>query len=197
MLDKELEILKHIEELYKGDISEDDFLKACRGMETRIQAWKEAFENFLLYDVLKAIDHYYVKKSSKTRPNIAQITAILHESGSRPDLYKGPVEKVEPDVDIKMVMIDNENGEMNWLVPHYSAVWDLIRINYFPFVADINNPTHEEFRDCMKRWSRQQFGRDYFCLNAKQISELSTEEQEDLRRKCLEKLNNFEIKRIN
>ena len=172
MLDKELEILKQIEELYKGDISEDEFMELCKGKETKIQAWKKAFADYPLYEVSKAINHFYVKKSSKTRPNIAQLTAILEESDAQKIVReKSTGEEVEPTFGIKFMEIDCANGDMHWLVPDYLEVERLIRADKWGFVQNIYHPTYEEFQRCMEYWSEEKLGRNKLYSRCKSITD--------------------------
>ena len=137
MLEKELEILKQIEELYSGDISEQEFLEACKGKETKIAAWREAFEEYPLYEVTKAINHFYVKKSSKTRPNIAQLTAILQENNATKEIQTKQAESITPSLAIQYVNQDEADGNMRWFVPDYINVERLIRQDRWYFVQNI------------------------------------------------------------
>ncbi len=76
-MEKALEILKHIEELY---VAEPDLAKIERMAENnpeRVGAWEEAFAPYDLADILAAIDDFWQFKNSKSRPNVAQITAVL------------------------------------------------------------------------------------------------------------------------
>jgi len=197
MLSKELEILKQIEELYHGDISEDEFLRACQGQEKKIEAWREAFDEYPLYEVSKAINHFYVKKSSKTRPNIAQLTAILQETNATKETAEKPVEKVELPFWLKFQQQDRETGDMSWLVPHYQIVGRLIVQDYFPFVQNIYNPTYEDFRACMKRWSVETYGREYFVESDNQFKALPPEVQKEKLKKAKEIIGNFHFQRLN
>lgn len=84
-MEKALEILKHIEELYTA---EPDFAKLDRMVEQnpeRVAAWAEAFRNYDLSDVLAAIDDFWQYKSSKSKPSVAQITAILVAQKAKKD----------------------------------------------------------------------------------------------------------------
>ena len=60
MLTKELETLKLIEELYHGDTTEQDMLDFAEKNQTKIQAWKEAFDEYPLYEITKAINHFII-----------------------------------------------------------------------------------------------------------------------------------------
>lgn len=196
MLAKELEILKLIEELYHGDIAEDEFLKTCKGKETKIQAWKEAFAEFPLYEVTKAINHFYVKKSSKTRPNIAQIKAILDENNAQREITTD-VEKVEPSIGLKYQMEDRETGNMHWYVHDYLTVEKLIRKGVYQFVYNYQYPTKDEFDRCMEMWCEETTGHKYRFYSRKDIDRMSDEEKERLWEKCEEMMKAFKPKILN
>lgn len=192
MLSKELEILKQIEELYHGDISEDEFLRACQGQEKKIEAWRKAFAEYPLFEVSKAINHFYVKKSSKTRPNIAQLTAILEESDAQKIVReKSTGEEVEPTFGIKFMEIDCANGDMHWLVPDYLEVERLIRADKWGFVQNIYHPTYEEFQRCMEYWSEEKLGRKYRFCSANDIAMMPQEERNKLYSRCKSITDNF------
>lgn len=197
MLDKELEILKLIEELYSGDVSEQDFLEACKGKETKIAAWRDAFAEYPLFEVTKAINHYYVKKSSKTRPNIAQLTAILCETNASKENPVVHHEIPQPTFGVKFAHQDAETGDMNWLVPEYQEVEYLIRRDYFPFVQNIYNPSYDEFRACMERHSIDIRGTEHHFPSANDINRMTAEQRAEFEQAA----RNFDlssiIKRIN
>lgn len=76
-MEKALEILKHIEELY---VEQPDFAKLekmAQNNPERVAAWDDAFRDFDLVDVLNAIDEYWNYKSSKSKPTVAHLKAIL------------------------------------------------------------------------------------------------------------------------
>lgn len=92
-MQKALEILKHIEELY---VAEPDFSKLERMAENnpeRVQAWEDAFEKYDLVDVLNAVDDFWNFKSSKSKPSVAQLRAVLVSRKTK--------ESAEPDADFK------------------------------------------------------------------------------------------------
>ena len=76
-MEKAQEILLHIDELYTENPSEEKILQLAEKNPTRYQAWVDAFKDYDLSDVLMAIDEYWEYKSSKAKPNVAQIKAIL------------------------------------------------------------------------------------------------------------------------
>lgn len=197
MLEKELEILKQIEELYSGDISEQEFLEACKGKETKIAAWREAFKDYPLYEVAKAINHFYVKKSSKTRPNIAQLTAILSESGASKDFYEKPVEAIEPSFGLKYQIEDKLNGDTHWFVTDYLTVESLIKQDYWGWVYNIKNPSKDEFHRCMEKWCRERTGHKYRFYSDNDIEAMTDEQRDALRQKCRDMVSEFNQKKLN
>lgn len=77
-MEKAQEILYHIDELYTQKPSEEAVLRHCEENPTRYQAWVDAFKDYDLSDVLEAIDSFWEYKNSKSKPNVAQIKAILN-----------------------------------------------------------------------------------------------------------------------
>lgn len=77
-MEKAQEILYHIEELYTEKPSEEAVIRHSKENPVRYQAWVDAFKDYDLSDVLEAIDSFWEYKSSKSKPNVAQIKAILN-----------------------------------------------------------------------------------------------------------------------
>lgn len=77
-MEKAQEILFHIDELYTQKPSEEEVIRQCKENPVRYQAWVDAFKDYDLSDVLDAIDNYWEYKNNKSRPNVAQIKAILN-----------------------------------------------------------------------------------------------------------------------
>ena len=104
-MEKALEILKHIEELY---VAEPNLAKlekmACNNPE-RVQAWEDAFREYDLSDVLDAIDNYWEFKSSKSKPSVAHIKAILNVK--KVD-KTGEIEVVEPMTDYAVTFMQRD-----------------------------------------------------------------------------------------
>ncbi len=88
-MEKVLEILKHIEELYAGDVSDEAIRAFADKNSEKVNAWREAFQDYDLADVFGAIDDFWNYKSNKTRPTVAQLRAKLNV---------GKVDKVRTDV---------------------------------------------------------------------------------------------------
>ncbi len=76
-MEKALEILQHIEKLYAKDYDDSYATKLSSKNPDMVNAWNESFKNYDLLDVLAAIDDFWQFKNSKSRPNVAQIAAIL------------------------------------------------------------------------------------------------------------------------
>lgn len=196
MLDKELEILRLIEELYHGDTTEQEMYDFASKNQVKVQAWKEAFEDYPLFEVSKAINHFYMRKSSKTRPNIAQIRAILQESNAvRETAYQK--ETYDLGFGLKFQQIDKENGDMHWFVPDYQKVENLILMDYWGWVQNIKNPTIDEFHRCMEEWCMETTGHKYRFYSANDIANMTEEQKQALWDKCHEKINSFKVKTLN
>lgn len=196
MLSKELEILKQIEELYSGDISEEEFMQECIGKEKKITAWREAFAEYPLYEVTKAINYFYVKKSSKTRPNIAQLTAILQENNATKEIQTKQAESVTSSLAIQYVNQDEEEGNMQWFVPDYIAVERLIRADKWGFVQNIYKPTLDEFHRCLEYYCEGLTGKKHRFYSDNDIATMSYQEKQDLYAKCSAVNLNF-FKKLN
>ena len=200
MLSKELEILKHIAELYKGDVTDEDFVLEMQDKENLVKMWSDAFDGYLLRDVLDAIDEYFTFKNNKSAPRIQQILAMLNSKNihrETEDVIPEKKEKVELPFWLKYQQQDRETGDMSWLVPHYQIVGRLIEQDYFPWVQNIYNPSYEDFRAAMKQWSVETYGREYFVESDNQFNALPPEVQKAKYEHAREVLRNFSLKGLN
>lgn len=100
-MEKELEILKHINELYVGDTTDEEIIRFAEKNTEKVAAWKAAFVKYDLVDVLQAVDEYWNFKNNKTSPRVAQILAILNS--------KKEVEKDIFSVDAQASRFDESN----------------------------------------------------------------------------------------
>ena len=76
-MEKALEILYHIDELYAENPSREDVEKLAEKNPERVQAWQDAFAEYDMVDVFQAIDDYWRYNSNKTKPTVAKILATL------------------------------------------------------------------------------------------------------------------------
>ena len=76
-MEKGLKILRHIEELYVEHPDFSKLEKMARNNPERVKAWNDAFKEYNLDDVLNTIDEYWNFKSSKSKPSVHQIKAML------------------------------------------------------------------------------------------------------------------------
>ena len=100
-MEKELEILKHINELYVGDTTDEEIIRFAEKNTEKVAAWKAAFAKYDLADVLQVVDEYWNFKNNKTSPRVAQILAILNS--------KKEVEKDSFSVDAHASRFDESN----------------------------------------------------------------------------------------
>lgn len=77
-MEKALEILKHIEELYAADPDIAKVEKMASKNPERVGMWEQAFKDYDLTDVFLTIDKYWEFKSNKSRPSVAQLKAMLN-----------------------------------------------------------------------------------------------------------------------
>lgn len=197
MLDKELEILRLIEELYHGDTTEQDMLDFAEKNQVKVQAWRDAFVDYPLYEITKAINHFYVKKNSKSRPNIKQIMAILEENNAEKVIPTSVNESVKPSIGIQYAMQDDAEGNMRWFVPDYLEVEKLIRQDKWLFVHNIYQPTLEEFHRCLELYCEEQNGKTIRFFSDNDIAEMSDEKREALRQRCQKVINEFKLRKLN
>jgi hypothetical protein len=77
-MEKTQEILKHIFELYQeNEPADEDVIRWCEKNIERYKAWEEAFIEYDMLDVFRAIDIYWRYTSDKTKPTVAKLLAML------------------------------------------------------------------------------------------------------------------------
>lgn len=76
-MEKGMEILQHLERLYNRNYKKDYVSKLAETNPELILSWEKSFQNYDLADVINAIDEYWEYKSSKSRPNVEMLRAIL------------------------------------------------------------------------------------------------------------------------
>ena len=118
-MEKALEILKHLDELYVEQPDFSKLEKMAQNNPERVQAWEDAFREYDLVDVLNAIDEFWNFKSSKSKPSVHQIRAMLT---SKKDVEKvvGRA-NVEPMTDYAVAFMqrDIQTGSNRHLLPVY------------------------------------------------------------------------------
>lgn len=156
-MEKHLEIYKRIEELYHADTTDEAIEKYALQNQEKMALWKKAFDEYDLSDVLQAIDEYFAKKNNRTPPRIPQIEAMLRVSGAQKET---PCEHetvlYQCDYNIRYMNEDVESGNCHHNRYYYDEALQRIRANEYPFIADIENPTHTEMTEvlediCLKR----------------------------------------------
>lgn len=168
--------------------------------ELMMSAWQEVLKYVTLEQAKLAVRQYIIEVSSKFAPQPKDIKELL--KANKPnviDLTIKEEKKCELDYDLRYQKLDKEQGNMHWLVPHYQEVWREIQQGKYPFVRDCRSPSHEEFREAMKRYAQNKWGRWYFCESENDIKAMTPEQQEALRQRCLETkpmMNNI-FKRFN
>lgn len=166
MLSKELEILKHIEELYKHDVTDDEFLAEMAGKETLVMAWQKAFSEYELSDVIQAIDEYFAKRNNRTPPRIPQIEALLNVNGAKKET---PIElsgeTYIPDYSIRYMDEDVQAGNCHHNRYYYDEALRQIRANYYPFIKDIQNPTHADMTEVLEDICEKRSGKKWEFLS--------------------------------
>lgn len=165
MLSKELEILRHLEELYKQDVTEEEFLEEMKGKEVKIAAWKKSFDDYDLSDVLRAIDEYFAKKNNRTPPRIPQIEAMLHSNGAKKEEHYEEIKPYNCEYDYRYMHEDVESGNCHHNLYYYTAALRLIRANEYPLVEDIEHPTHAEMTEVLEDICEKRTGKKWEFLS--------------------------------
>lgn len=127
-MEKAQEILLHIDELYTENPSEDKILHLAENNPTRYQAWVDAFKDYDLSDVLRAIDEFWEYKNSKTKPNVAQIKAILN--AHRAETIKETAEVKELPTAYHFWKQDGESGDLKYFLSDYERAFNLCINDY-------------------------------------------------------------------
>lgn len=78
-MEKLIEILKHIEDLYgKEEFSREKIKQSIEKNKERAELWKSKLYKYEIYDIIQAIDEYWNYKDNKERPRPSHIEAILN-----------------------------------------------------------------------------------------------------------------------
>lgn len=177
-MEKAQEILLHIDELYTENPSEDKIRQMAENNPTRYQAWVDAFKDYDLPDVLTAIDNFWEFKSSKTKPNVAQIKAILtsHKAEKLRQAAESAPKKELPSPENLMAQ-DVAAGCCRNNLYVYREAFDICLNQFLPEVipADVaehafyprnvqlavENGVFGRFDEAMLMAAKRRFGRDY------------------------------------
>ena len=177
-MEKAQEILFHIDELYTENPSEDKIRQMAENNPTRYQAWVDAFKDYDLPDVLTAIDNFWEFKSSKTKPNVAQIKAILtsHKAEKLRQAAASATKKELPTPENLMAQ-DVAAGCCRNNLYVYREAFDICLNQFLPEVipaevADhafyprnvqlaVENGVFGRFDEAMIMAAQRRFGRDY------------------------------------
>ena len=119
-MEKALEILKHIEELYVAEPDLDKFERVAQKNPERVAAWDDAFKEYDLVDVLNAIDEFWTYKSSKSRPNVHQLLTMLRcNKEVAPKVKDGVKEEKYTDYAFTFMQRDIKLGRCHHLLGMY------------------------------------------------------------------------------
>lgn len=165
MLSKELEILKHISELYKADVSDEDFVLEMQGKETLVNAWREAFEGYFLQDVINVIDEYFVKKNNRTPPRIPQILAMLNANKVEKSEETPEIEAYHCDLDVRYMHEDVKSGDCHHNIYYYTAALRKIRNGDVPWLRDEMMPSKADLTEVMERICEDRTGQKWEFLS--------------------------------
>lgn len=150
-MQKSLEILKHIHELYNGDVTDEAMLMFAEKNQEKVNAWQEAFQNYALEDVLQMVDRYWTQKNNRTAPRVAQLLAMLNADKDVHRVSSGTQAKKEEKADwhtfwnidpaLGYYMRDCANkpsNEVHALLFYRRALQDIIieKVDTLPFGAE-------------------------------------------------------------
>ena len=178
-MDKTQQILFHLDELYTEEANEERILRACEKNPAKYGAWRDAFEEYDLSDVLFAIDEFWQYKSNKTRPNVAQIRAILNAKKAE-KIKKAETQAVKAELptpeslmqdDIKAgncrnnLYVYREAYELvtqDWLAEMIPADEYNFAITHWPRNVQlaVNNGLFGRFSEAMLQAAHRRFGED-------------------------------------
>lgn len=78
-MDKIIDILLYIDELYKDSENSESILLLKTENPEKYEMWRKAFEDYTLDDVKSAVRRYWTYKNDKTAPKVAHLLAYLEE----------------------------------------------------------------------------------------------------------------------
>lgn len=186
-MEKAQEILFHIDELYTENPSEDKIRQMAENNPTRYQAWVDAFKDYDLPDVLTAIDNFWEFKSSKTKPNVAQIKAILntHKAEKLKQAEVSTPKKELPTPE-GLMALDISTGDCRNNLYVYREAFDICLNDFLAEVvpADVlerayyprnvqlavENGVFGRFGEAMLMAAQRRFGRDYEFPSANDLA---------------------------
>lgn len=185
-MDKTQEILFHIEELYSEKPSQYKVEQMCKANPTRYQAWVDAFKDYDLPDVLAAIDNFWEFKSSKTKPNVAQVKAIL--TTHKAEKLK-QAEALEPKREIptpeNLMSADRERGDLKYFLWDYKDAYKLVVEDWLQNVIPagvfavakwpqnaklaLENGLFNRFGEALKLVAQKRYGREFAFYSDNQL----------------------------
>lgn len=124
-----------------------------------ISVWLDALNKYDLKESKRAVNIFYKNSKSKYEPTLGQLRDILNINEEIPE--EAHIE-VKPDLDMRYKDFDKSLGKMNYLVPHYTEVLNLIRQGNFDFVENKEEPSYDDFKKAMRQWCNEVYGRDEF-----------------------------------
>ena len=177
-MEKAQEILKHIDELYciKVDLKKIENMPETN--PTMYEMWSDAFKDYDLPDVLTAIDNFWEFKSSKTKPNVAQIKAILtsHKAEKLRQAAESAPKKELPSPE-NLMALDISTGDCRNNLYVYREAFDICLDKFLREVVPddvvdhafwprnlqlaVENGVFGRFSEAMIMAAQRRFGRDY------------------------------------
>lgn len=194
-MEKHLEIYKHISELYKADTTDEEIIRYAEKNTAKMEAWKRAFNDYYLQDVINVIDEYFAKKNNKTPPRIEQIKAILNANKAQKESQQEEEEKTEylPDIDYLYMHEDVENGNCHHNLYYYSEALKRIRNNEYAHLLDVYNPSKSELMEIVEKLCEEKTGNKYEFLSK---NDLIAQGYDEKARYSIDELTKTMLKRV-
>lgn len=189
-MDKTIEILLYIDELYKdGENTESISLLKTENPE-KYEMWRKAFEDYTEEDVKSAVRRYWTYKNDKTAPKVAHLLAYLEED-HKEDKVKTIVaettaqaakgdfswERMNSDIEAGncrnnlYVYRDAERIVLNEWMAEYMPVDVIHSMGYASKMQKANELNlFADFDEALRQAAQKRFNRDYEFESANDIA---------------------------
>ncbi|MBQ0114208.1 MAG: hypothetical protein KBT03_13845 [Bacteroidales bacterium] len=158
---KAIYILQHISELYDKEPDPEKIEQLALEHPTKVNKWNDAFANYDTDEVISAIDEYWRFKSSKTKPNVSQIIAMINAKGIKEDKEREKLPAYLPDIDVQYFNEDVKAGQCHHNKYIYTMALYRIRSGQYPNIVNKINPCKADFDDVLIDVSKEVLGKEY------------------------------------
>ncbi len=152
MMDKTIEILCYIDELYRDGENKQALLNIDIENPELYGMWKTSFEDYSFADVKSAIRRYWTYKNDRTAPKVAHLLAYLEEDHKdeqkQQEAQKQPETTLLPTAETLMAK-DDEAGNLHHFLWDYRQAFRLCTEDWLAEVIPA-----EEYAYAMSHWPR-------------------------------------------